>query len=90
MAFLPMSHLTQKEIKENFDHYGLVFGFIPVYIRLNGPEEPADLAVRNWFPEWPMDVIDALFLFFSGLAQTFLNEEDGGVALPIRITGNIK
>lgn len=85
MAFLPQNHLSKEEIEENFDYIGLMFGFIPVYIRLFETEDGMDsnIAVRNWWPEWLLD-------FASFMAEAYLMiADDEFVSLPIKITGEI-
>lgn len=52
--------LSRDEIRRDFTHYGLMFGFVPVYI--GDPESEAPrVCVRNWWPEWLLDAAQALF-----------------------------
>lgn len=51
--------LTREQIKNDYDHYALMFGIVPIYVGdVNGE---CRVAVRNWIPEWTLDVADSIF-----------------------------
>jgi hypothetical protein len=54
------SRLTKEQIRQDYDHYGLMFGAIPVYIGGAETEAPR-VCVRNWWPEWLLDVGEVIF-----------------------------
>jgi hypothetical protein len=53
-----LNRIPKDRIREEFTHYGLFCGFVPVYVKY--PHGICTIAVRNWWPEWLMSV--ALFL----------------------------
>jgi len=75
--------LSKEEIKRTYTHYGMFCFIAPVYLNLHDNE----VAVRNWYPDWLLDV--ALFAFdvFCFMQQMVDPEFECG--WPIRITGKI-
>lgn len=59
-----LKRLSKKEISDNFEYYGYMFGIVPVYV--GDPHGQVRIAVRNWVPEWVMDVMEVI----HGLAVT--------------------
>lgn len=54
------SRLSKDQIRKDYDHYGRMFGLVPVYI--GDAEGPSPrVCVRNWWPEWLLDVGEAIF-----------------------------
>lgn len=82
-----LNRLSKEEIKENFTHYGLMFGFVPVYARY--PESNClSVEVRNWFPEWLMDLGEGVAFAFN-TALTFVDPFHVPTFM-ITITGEIE
>ncbi|EKL3976927.1 hypothetical protein PRH55_000259 [Morganella morganii] len=50
--------LTKEQIKQDYDHYGLFMGIVPIYVGDHKGE--CRVAVRNWWPEWLLDLADAI------------------------------
>lgn len=75
--------ISSADIEENFSHYGLFCGFVPVYV--GDMENDCSVAVRNWWPDWLFNV--AVFLL-DAYAFTLPHKET--VPFPIVITGRIK
>jgi hypothetical protein len=59
------AQLSRADIKREFTHYGLFFGFVPVYLNIHDPEP--QLLVLNWLPEWLIDV--GMFAFNLSLSM---------------------
>lgn len=57
--------LSKKEIEENFDYYGSLFG-IPCYIGNIYSEAPT-IEPRNFIPDWALDVAQPIYFFIEGL-----------------------
>jgi hypothetical protein len=74
------------QIKEDFTHYGLFCGLVPVYYR-DMPPDGCLMAVRNWWPEWLMDFAEVIF----GLCVNFRSamDPDYDPQYPIKLTGEI-
>ena len=70
--------LTKAQIAEEYTHYGFLHG-IPIYYNDDGHR----VCVRNWWPEWLLDVGE----FFFGLTIDLFNIEDAMYA--IKLTGKI-
>lgn len=73
-----LKRMTDEELK-NFQHVGFIFGFVPVYIGNLNSDCPL-VEVRNWYPDWLLDVGHFLF-------DTFCPNSEGFV---ITVTGDIK
>ena len=71
---------------EQYTHYALFLGFVPVYFREEGGEGCA-MAVRNWWPEWIMDAGEFLFSLFCWCAS--LIDPSFEAEYPITLTGEI-
>jgi hypothetical protein len=57
-------------IRKNFKYKALAFGFIPVY--MTDPDCGAPMvSVRNWIPEWPLDVMNFLYNQFLAVADPY-------------------
>ncbi|AZZ98780.1 hypothetical protein [Pseudoalteromonas sp. R3] len=54
-----LKRLSKAEIKGTYEYYGLMYGIVPVYI--GDPNGEARVCVRNWWPDWLLDLADALF-----------------------------
>lgn len=54
-----LTRLTKQQISEQFTHYALFWGCVPVYINMRNDECP-DVATRNWIPDWTLDFADWL------------------------------
>lgn len=67
------NRMPAAQIKSNFQYYGLMFGFVPVYVGAMDSEAPV-VEVRNWWPDWLLDVGHILFCSFAMLA-TMVNPE---------------
>lgn len=53
------NQIPKSEIKNDFTHYGLAYGIYPIYISNHDTELPS-IAVRNWFPEWGLDLLHCM------------------------------
>lgn len=51
--------LTQANIENNYTHYARFFGVVPIYFNADSPA--ALVAVRNWWPEWTLDLAMVIF-----------------------------
>lgn len=81
------NRMTETEIRRNFQHYGLMFGFVPVYVG-NAQSDAPLIEVRNWWPDWLLDVGHFLFDAFSLLA-TMVNPQFEPLFM-IKLTGPIE
>ena len=54
-----IKRLSKEDINKDFDHYGLFYGIVPVYV--GDPYGEARVAVRNWIPEWTLDLANIFF-----------------------------
>ena len=54
-----LKRLSKQQIRNQFTHYGLFWGCVPVYVNMRNDECP-DVATRNWIPEWTLDFADWL------------------------------
>lgn len=82
-----LTRLTKQQISEQYTHYALFWGCVPVYVNMANPDAP-DVATRNWIPEWTMDFADWLSGFPIWLA-TIINP--GYVPMfAIKLTGFIE
>ncbi|MFY4037948.1 hypothetical protein ACOTJL_19560 [Achromobacter xylosoxidans] len=52
--------LPPEQIRQDYTHYGRMFGLVPVYIGDPEGESPR-VCVRNWWPEWMLDIGEAIF-----------------------------
>jgi hypothetical protein len=78
--------LTPEQIR-TYTHYGRFLGLVPIYFA----EEGADgcrLAVRNGWPEWLLDVANALFFVWCYVATTLVPDLEP--RFPIVLTGEIE
>lgn len=62
------NRLPDAVIRRNFQHYGLMFGFVPVYVGDADSEAPK-IEVRNGWPDWLLDVGQGLWNSFSMFRQ---------------------
>lgn len=77
---------TPEEIKSRFQHKGFIFGVVPVYIgNING--FAPDICVRNWVPEFFLDVVE-VFHGASGMLISMLHP-DFEPQFKIVVTGKI-
>lgn len=51
--------VPKHDLGTRYTHVGLFYGFVPVYI--GDPFGCPDIAVRNGWPDWLLDLGDALF-----------------------------
>ena len=58
-----IGRISKERIKAEFTHYGLMYGFIPVYI--GHPYGICRVAVRNGWPDWLLDFGDLLFEVYA-------------------------
>lgn len=78
--------LPPEQIRQEYTHYGRMFGLVPVYI--GDPEGDCPrVCVRNWWPEWMLDIGEAIF----GLCVVFKSALDPAYEpmFPIVLTGEI-
>ena len=50
--------LTKEQIKQDYDHYALFMALVPIYV--GDAHGECRIAVRNWWPEWLMDLAGAI------------------------------
>jgi len=63
--------LTAQEIREQFTHYGLMYGVVPIYVDMTDEDCPV-VATRNFIPEWALTLVDVLWgtaIFFLTLVN---------------------
>lgn len=77
-----MYPVPKEQLGTVFTNLGLAYGIIPVYVGFPESDYPA-ISVRNWMPEWPLDL-----LIWLHDMSTFLGVPDCGV--PIRVGKEIK
>ncbi|MET2951304.1 hypothetical protein ABXV18_24790 [Vibrio owensii] len=65
-----LNPIPQEELHRNFDYYGLMYGFVPIYIG-NIKSEAPNIAVRNGWPDWILDFADGVFEFSNFFVQLF-------------------
>lgn len=75
-----------REEKEHWEHYGWFFGIVPVYLRGVETGDP-EMVTRNWIPEWPLDLAEAICGFF--IALNTMTDPLYEPSYPILITGEI-
>lgn len=71
--------LTKQQIEKDYTHYAFIFGVVPIYFH----EHTNAVCVRNWWPEWLLDLFQAMFDLYSIIATTIVPELD--VMFPIKI-----
>lgn len=76
--------LTQQQIEQEYTHYALLFGVVPIYFN----EHTNAVCVRNWWPEWLLDFFEGLFAVYCEVA-TSINPELEPM-FPIKLTQKIK
>lgn len=81
-----LKRIPQDEIKRLFKYRALAYGIIPVYIS-DPCAETLLIATRNWFPEWPMNLISGMYVLFLDVIDP---EGDITAPLPFLITGEIE
>ena len=60
--------ISKKELVENFDHYGFMYGIVPAYVGdLYGDTR---IAVRNWCPEVVLDIMTVVFDVSASIIQS--------------------
>lgn len=74
--------IPQDIILQNFTHYGLFLGVVPVYV--GDPEGECRVAIRNWWPEWVLDFAQASLSLFVSLGLANIE------SVMIVITGEIR
>jgi hypothetical protein len=57
------NQLSKNRIDELFTHRGWFCGLVPVYVNLESREN--EMAVRNWVPEFTLDLLQALLDFLT-------------------------
>ena len=70
-----------------YTHYGWFCGLVPIYVGDVSSEAPR-VAVRNWIPDWTLDVADAVFGVFAA-SYTWMTGIDE-VPWPILLAGKIR
>lgn len=85
------NRMSKEQLKqEGFTHEALAFGVIPVYISDPDREHPEYgllVATRNWMPEWPLDLMNWIYIGFLEIVDPYgLNSE----GFPFKVTGKIK
>lgn len=76
------------DLGTKYTHYGLFYGFVPVYIGDPFGECP-DVAVRNGWPDWLLDFGDAMFRL-AAWACELINPEWKNPGFFYRVTGKIE
>lgn len=61
-----IKRLPKVEIEADYTHYALMYGLIPIYFN----EANNGVCVRNWWPEWILDLADEVYWFFEGIQTT--------------------
>lgn len=78
--------LTKAQIEKEFTHTALYCGIVPVYINMRNSDCP-DVAVRNWYPEFLMAVMDFLLYPVEFVLQTVDPEHES--MFSFKLTGLI-
>ena len=76
--------LTQQQIEQEYTHYALLFGVVPIYFN----EHTNAVCVRNWWPEWLLDFFEGLFAVYCEVATSIDPELEP--MFPIKLTQKIK
>jgi hypothetical protein len=84
MAFLVKHHLSQEEIESEYTHYAYLFCIVPIYFNVHNNA----VCVRNWWPEWLLDLFQAMFDCYC-IAATTINPEIDPM-FPIKVIKPIK
>lgn len=79
--------MSRTEIRSRYTHYGLLYGCIPVYVDMRQDPAP-EVAVRNWLPDWLMDVGDLVFMMAVHTMQAI--RPDYEPEFFIKLTGKIE
>lgn len=79
--------LTKAQIEKEFTHKGMYAGMVPIYVNMRNSEAP-DVAVRNGYPDFLIDVADALTYPVEMVRQMLDPEHQPMFAL--KLTGLIK
>lgn len=53
------NQIPRDEIRKQFTHHGVFAGCVPIYV--NAESGNYEVAVRNWWPEWMLDVVSAAY-----------------------------
>ena len=68
-----LNQLSDEEIKKSYTHYALLYGFIPLYVKVR--RDSFDCAVRNGWPDWILPAGDFLYdvgaFLFSMIDPTY-------------------
>lgn len=82
-----IQRIPPEQIKQDFTHYALFCGVVPVYYKDMQPDGCC-MAVRNWWPEWLMDLAEGIF----GICANFLTAVDPDYMpmYPIKLTREIE
>ncbi|WP_125782888.1 hypothetical protein [Pseudoalteromonas rubra] len=81
-----LKRLSMTDIKRDYEYYGLMYGIVPVYI--GDPNGEARVCVRNWWPEWLLELADAFFGLLVMMAQVV--KPDFEPMFFFKLTGRIK
>lgn len=76
--------LTQQQIEQEYTHYALLFGVVPIYFN----EHTNAVCVRNWWPEWLLDFFEGLFAVYCEVVTSIDPEFEP--MFPIKLTQKIK
>ncbi|WP_368872424.1 hypothetical protein [Proteus terrae] len=50
--------LTKEQITRDYDHYALFMGIVPIYV--GDVYGECKVAVRNWWPDWLLDLAEVI------------------------------
>ncbi|HHK8526234.1 hypothetical protein [Vibrio parahaemolyticus] len=76
--------LTSQQIEQDYTHYALLFGVVPIYFN----ESNNGVCVRNGWPEWLLDLFQAMFDSYCVIVTTINPELDP--MFPIKLGKEIK
>jgi hypothetical protein len=79
------NRLTQKQIEDNYTHYASLHG-VPIYFNNNGFGN--GVCVRNFYPEFLLDVMEQLFNGFVFISSII--NSDYEPMYPIKLIKEIK
>lgn len=58
--------LTKEQIEKDYTHYAFIFAVVPIYFNTH----TSAVCVRNWWPEWLLDMFQAFFDLYCVIATT--------------------
>ncbi|MNU46282.1 hypothetical protein D3C71_351410 [compost metagenome] len=83
-----LQRMSAEEICAEYTHYGRLYKVVPVYLGEPFGDAPK-VAVRNWWPDWLLDVADWVWNVAASCMQS-INPEFEHPGFMIAVDGEIR